>query len=64
LRESFGISAAYTVLWRAATEGRIPAIRHGSRWFVLEDDLPSIANTLRADMTTQPASTAPVVLPA
>jgi hypothetical protein len=64
LRESFNINHPYTVLWRAATEGRIPAIRRGGRWFVLEGDLAQIADILRPDAPTTPTSAASAVRPA
>jgi hypothetical protein len=64
LRESFGINPPYIMLWRAATEGRIPALRHGSRWFVLEGDLARIAGILRSDAPTTPTSAASAVKPA
>jgi hypothetical protein len=37
-----GIITTYNATWRAAVEGRIPAERHGSRWYVREADLPKI----------------------
>ena len=39
------IEASYHQCWRAACEGRIPAEKHGSRWFVKRDDLPLIVAT-------------------
>lgn len=39
-----GIETTYNVVWRAASEGRIPAERHGKRWFVKASDLPLIVS--------------------
>lgn len=38
-----GITTSYNQIWRAACEGRIPAEKHGVRWFVKQDDLPKVA---------------------
>lgn len=43
LRQKFGVAVSYQRLWRAATEGAIPATRMGSRWFVFRSDLAAIA---------------------
>ena len=45
LRElrSRGIIINYNTCWRAACEGRIPAQRVGSRWFVKASDLDRVA---------------------
>lgn len=37
------IAPSYLTVWRAAVDGRIPAQRVGSRWFVKGADLPCIA---------------------
>ena len=37
-----GIETTYNTVWRAASEGRIPAERHGKRWFVNTADLPKV----------------------
>ena len=37
------IDTTYNAVWRAASEGRIPAERHGKRWFVKASDLPKVA---------------------
>jgi hypothetical protein len=58
LRDAHGLSIPYNVVWRAATEGRFPAIRKGSRWYVLEGNVPEIARTLKATAPTVPASAA------
>lgn len=46
LREEHGVPAPYPRVWRAVTDGLIPAERTGRRWFVRERDLPLIARTL------------------
>ena len=45
LREQ-GTVISYNMAWRAANEGRIPAERHGKRWFVKASDLDTIRATL------------------
>ena len=44
LREQ-GTVISYNMAWRAANEGRIPAERHGKRWFVKASDLDTIRAT-------------------
>ena len=43
-----GVSTTYQALWRAAMEGRIPAIRQGRRWFIRAADLDAIATVFAA----------------
>ena len=38
-----GGSVSYMTLWRAAIDGRVPAQKKGSRWFVSAADIPQIA---------------------
>lgn len=42
LREA-GADISYCTLWRAAVEGRLPAVKHRRRWFVRMDDLLDFA---------------------
>jgi hypothetical protein len=39
-----GVTVTYNQIWRAATEGRIPAERVGGRLFVKTDDLAKVAS--------------------
>ncbi len=46
LREQYGVSVSYAVLWRAVIEGRIPSRRAGRQYRVLEADAPAAARLL------------------
>lgn len=37
-----GVATTYHQVWKGAVEGKFPAERHGSRWFVREADLPQV----------------------
>lgn len=46
LRERYGGSVAYNHLWKLCAEGRVPAVRDRSRWFVDRKDVPLVAKAL------------------
>jgi hypothetical protein len=41
-----GVKVSYQQCWRAVVAGDIPAQRDGSKWRVVEADLPRIAQAL------------------
>ncbi len=57
LREHFGLTVPYQVLWTAAVNGTIPASRLRGRWYTLRADHPRIAATLSGGR--QPAGAGP-----
>jgi hypothetical protein len=46
LRERYGASVGYQILWRMAVEGRIPAGRTNGRWRLAEEHVPLVAAAL------------------
>jgi len=43
---AYGVAVSYQQCWRAVVAGDVPAQRDGSKWRVVEADLPCIAQAL------------------
>ena len=44
-----GVSMTYQQLWHARVQGKIPAYKRGSRWYVRSADLPAMAAAFLAE---------------
>ena len=56
LREQYGSSPRYQMVWAGAINGLFPARRVGRRWQVQPSDVPAVAMALGLTPTTSTAA--------